>query len=678
MASDDPIYSNRSEAAEASDDVPANEDISNNINDVLERRYGRRAVLGAMAGSLTWSTAGLSGIGSSFGQASAEAANVNPADGNIPGFDFEELASGVDETHHLASGHEAQILIRWGDPVFADAPPFDPHQQSAKAQLRQFGYNNDYIGFLPLDETGRRGLLCINHEYTNEEVMFPDVSYQDGSDFAEMTEELVDIEMAAHGGTIIEIAFDGTGWKPKLDSRYNRRITPLDTAMTLDGPAAGHERLRTSGDPSGSAVTGTLNNCAGGMTPWGTYLMAEENFHFYFWTDETGFDGKPEEGFGGKQAASAKRYKLGHKRMAWGLFHDRFNLDEEFNEANRFGWVVEVDPLDAGSRPRKHTALGRFCHEGAECILSRDGHAVVYMGDDARFEFLYRFVSEGRYKAGDRAANMKLLTKGTLSAAVFHADGRLEWRALEFGKGPLTPENGFHSQADVLIDARLAASKLGATPMDRPEDVQPNPRTDKVYVLLTNNSKRKKANAANPRPGNRFGHIIEFTPDEGDHAAANARWNMFIQGGDPKGEASGAQWHDETSAHGWFGSPDNAAVDGQGRLWIATDQGSRWPLSGKADGLYALETSGPKRGLSKLFFRAPVGAEVCGPQFTSDGETLFLAVQHPGTDGTHGYPGFNRPSTFEDPATRWPDFNPDHPPRPSVLAIRRKGGGRIA
>ena len=405
--------------------------------------------------------------------------------------------------------------------------------------------------------------------------------------------------------------------------------------------------------------------------------MAEENFYFYFWTDETRFDGRPVKGFGGKFAKSYKRYKLGRKRMAWGLFHDRFNLDEEPNEANRFGWIVEVDPLDPSSRPRKHSALGRFCHEGAECILSRDGHAVIYMGDDTRFEFLYRFVSAERYRADDRGHNLNLLSKGTLSVAVFHPDGRLEWRPLEYGKGPLTRANGFHSQADVLIDARLAASALGATPMDRPEDVQPNAKTGKVYVMLTNNSKRQSANAANPRIPNRFGHIIEFAPDNGDHAADFARWDILIKGGDPTKPEVGAQWNDATSRDGWFSSPDNAAVDDQGRLWIATDQGWKWPLTGKSDGLYALGTEGEERGLSKLFFRAPIGAEVCGPLFTPDGETLFLAVQHPGTDGTHAYPGFMRASTFEDPATRWPDFDPERPPRPSVLAIRRKGGGRV-
>ena len=140
----------------------------------------------------------------------------------------------------------------------------------------------------------------------------------------------------------------------------------------------------------------------------------------------------------------------------------------------------------------------------------------------------------------------------------------------------------------------------------------------------------------------------------------------------------GAVWNPDTSENGWFGSPDNAAMDAQGRLWVSTDQGSNWGKTGKSDGLYGVETEGAARGTSKLFFRCPVGGEMCGPYFTDDQETLFVAVQHPGTDGTKELAGFNRASTFEDPATRWPDFDPAMPPRPAVVVITKRGGGKIA
>ena len=244
----------------------------------------------------------------------------------------------------------------------------------------------------------------------------------------------------------------------------------------------------------------------------------------------------------------------------------------------------------------------------------------------------------------------------------------------------LTADNGFHSQADVVIEARRAATLLGATPMDRPEDVEPNPVNGKVYVMLTNNSKRKAeaVDAANPRASNIWGHVLELTPDDGDHAATTARWDILVKAGNPADPAAAAMWNPATSQHGWFACPDNCAVDPQGRLWVTTDQGSNWKkASGTADGVLALDTDGAMRGAGRMFFRVPVGAEMCGPCFTPDGRTLFVAVQHPASDGTRHFPGFERSSTFEDPATRWPDFDPAMPPRPSVVVITKDDGGTI-
>jgi secreted PhoX family phosphatase len=403
--------------------------------------------------------------------------------------------------------------------------------------------------------------------------------------------------------------------------------------------------------------------------------MAEENFHGYFWTDQLDGDGKPDlSGF--DEAKQMKRYGVPGMWYAWGQYHDRFNVDKEPNMPNKFGWVVEVDPKDPTSTPIKHTALGRFRHEGAETTISSDGKLVVYMGDDNRFDYQYKYVSDGvvRESAAD---NAKLLSDGTLYVARFDADGTLTWLPLVFGTGPLTAENGFNDQGDVLIDTRLAADLLGATPMDRPEDAQP--RGDgTAYIMLTNNSRRTETNAANPRTKSRFGHIIEIKEEGGNHAAVKGTWSILVKCGDPNVSEVGAQWNPDTSEHGWFGSPDNCTFDADGRLWISTDQGSNWGRTGKSDGLYGLETEGDARGTSKLFFRGPIGGEICGPTFTPDNETLFLAVQHPGTDGTKDFKGFERASTFEDPATRWPDFDPKMPPRPSVVVVTKQGGGKIA
>ncbi|MGB5863721.1 MAG: PhoX family phosphatase [Sulfitobacter sp.] len=668
-AINDPASGNKAEAFEAFDDIPTNPNLSRTIGEVVAARYSRRDMFkGSLAVTATTAL---------FGTSAMIAPKQAAAEGTSR-YNFTELAWGNDTMHHVAEGYDAEILLRWGDPITADAPEFDVMNQTAEAQLTQFGYNNDYVGFTALNEAGTRGLLCVNHEYTNEEVMFPGLGRQDRAEFKGMTPELIDIEMAAHGGTVVEIEKETTGqWRVERNGKYNRRITPLNTAMTVSGPAAGHARMKTTADPEGMTIIGTLNNCAGGMTPWGTYLMAEENFHGYFWTDALDAEGEPDLS-AQPEATQMKRYGVPGRWYNWGTRHDRFNIDKEPNEPNRFGWVVEVDPRNPDAMPVKHTALGRFRHEGCETTLASDGRLVVYSGDDNRFDYQYKYVSNGKV-GGDPVANSALLSDGTLYAARFDEDGTVVWLPLVHGEGPLTAENGFADQGDVMIDTRIAADLMGATPMDRPEDAQP--RGDgTVYLMLTNNSKRKpdQIDAANPRPESAFGHIIEVKEEGGDHGAPLGKWSILVRCGDPSVAEVGAVWNPETSQSGWFGSPDNAAIDADGRLWVSTDQGSNWGKTGKSDGLYAVETEGEARGTSKLFFRCPVGGEMCGPYFTDDAETLFVAVQHPGTDGTKDLEGFERDSTFEDPATRWPDFDPAMPPRPSVVVITKQGGGKIA
>lgn len=648
----------RSQAYERSDDTPVNPTHSPTFGDVVARRMGRRDFLkgtlavSAAAGMLTMSPMAFLG---------ACVAKPRAAGGY---FEFPELAVGVDATHHVAAGYDADVLIRWGDPVMPDAPAFDPMNQSADAQERQFGYNNDYIGYAPLpvgSGSADHGLLCINHECLDEELMFPN--------YAGDTAETVEIEMAALGASIVEVRRGADGkWRYVPGGRFNRRISTRSTAIEVAGPAAGHVRLETVADPSGRRVTGTVHNCAGGMTAWGTYLLAEENFHCYF-GGELPLD-HPEW-------HNHRRYGVPGGVYGWHRYHERFDVGREPNEPNRFGWIVEVDPYDPSAAPVKRTALGRFKHEGAATLLNKDSRVVVYMGDDQRFEYVYKFVTHGRFDPYDREANRNLLDTGTLFVAKFSEDGTFEWLPLVFGTGALTPENGFHSQADVMIEARRAADLLGATPMDRPEDVEANPKTGKVYVMLTNNSKRKPGdtNAVNPRGPNLHGHVVELTPENGDHAGLRGRWDLLVVCGDPTKPDSGARWHPKVTADGWFVGPDNGAVDNRGRLWIATD-GNSAEATGRSDGLWAMETEGELRGLARHFFRVPAGAEICGPAFSPDDETLFLAVQHPARDGEQ-WPAFGRKSTFENPSTRWPDFQPDMPPRPAVVVVTKPGGGKI-
>jgi len=655
----------RTSQLEENDGPPVNPTDNRTMGEIIAARFSRR---GFLMGSLA-----VSAIAATVSPLALIAAGeARAAEGSA--FKFDELEAGIDDKHHVAPGYDADVLLRWGDPLFSDSPEFDPLKQSAEAQARQFGYNNDYVGYIPIDGSAEHGLLVVNHEYTNPHLMFPGIVAivdKDGKKKAEvapLSKEQVDVEMAAHGGTIVEIRKEAGKWQVVRDGKLNRRIMST-TEMALSGPVAGHDRVKTNADPSGAKVIGTINNCAGGVTPWGTYVMAEENIHGYF-------SGELPEGH--KEAANYKRLGIPEGAYEWGAHYDRFNLAKEPNEPNRFGWIVEVDVNDPNSVPRKRTAMGRFKHEGAESIVAKDGRVVFYLGDDERFDYVYKFVTKGIFNPNDRAANLDLLDDGTLSVAKFAEDGSVEWMPIVFGQGPLTAQNGFVSQADVLIETRRAADLLGATKMDRPEDIQPNAGNGKVYVMLTNNSKRKaeQVDAANPRANNAFGHIIEIVEDGGDFAATKGKWEVLLKCGDPSVADVGATFSTATTAHGWFGMPDNCAVDSAGRLWVATDgQGPK--ATGRTDGLWAVDTEGAARATSKLFFRVPIGAEMCGPLFAPDDQTAFVAVQHPG-DGGEDWEGFGRPSYYEDPSTRWPDFKPDMPVRPSVVAITKQGGGKIA
>ena len=630
------------------------------MGEIIAARFSRR---GFLKGSLA-----VSAIAATVSPiALITADNARAAGGSA--FSFDEVEAGIDENHHVAAGYDADILLRWGDPIFADAPEFDPANQTPEAQAKQFGYNNDYVGYIPLDGSSEHGLLVVNHEYTNEHLMFPGiVTIAEGEiKVADADKKRVDIEMAAHGGSIVEIRKDDGKWQVVKDGKLNRRITAT-TEMQLTGPAAGHDRLKTNADAAGTKVFGTINNCAGGVTPWGTYIMAEENFHGYF-AGELPAD-HPE-------AANYERVGVPDGTYQWANFYDRFDVSKEPNEPNRFGWIVEVDVQDPNSTPKKRTALGRFKHEGAESIVAQDGRVGFYLGDVERVDYGYQFVTAGKFNPEDRAANMDLLDDGTLYVAKFAEDGSFEWLPLVYGQGPLTAENGFASQADILIETRRAGDLLEATKMDRPEDIQPNAANGKVYVMLTNNTKRKAddLNPANPRAENAFGHIVELIEDGGDFAATKGKWEILLKCGDPSVAEVGASFSTATTANGWFGMPDNCAVDSAGRLWVSTD-GNSPKATGRTDGLWAVDTEGEASATSKLFFRVPIGGELCGPLFTPDDETAFVAVQHPG-DGGEDWEGFRRPSYYEDLSTRWPDFKDDMPVRPAVVAITKQGGGKI-
>jgi secreted PhoX family phosphatase len=621
---------------------------------------------------------------------------------------FTAIAGSRDDAVHLAPGYTSQVVMRWGDAMFPGAAECDTRTLidgsllrpgAAAAQERQFGYNCDAIAFFPLERSGRRGLLCVNHEYTNDELLFPDRRGMGREGAAQLAEwsrrypEAARVEIAAHGVSVLEIELVGETWRPRIGSRHTRRVTGR-TPMDISGPARGHALLRTNADPSGTRALGTLANCSGGRTPWGTYLTAEENIDDYF----GGFHSYR------SSAEADSRGLAAHHRFplleagyhGWEHIEPRFDVRQEPREALRFGWMVEIDPEDPSAPIRKRTALGRFSHESAGCAVARDGRVTVYMGDDDKFEYVYKFVTRGKWNRRARAANRDLLDDGVLHVARFDADGTGAWLPLVQGQGPLTAKAGFADAGEVVVKARAAADLLGPTPMDRPEDVAVDPLTGRVYVAFTKNGDRtvesrmadndgqpvdRRVDAANPRPENERGHILEIVEEGDDAAALRFRWNVFMLAGDPRApdaryltEAAalrpgrlGAQdtyyaGYAGTESPAPFACPDNLGFDPGGNLWIVTDGNQP---RGDNNGAFAVPVQGPERGYLRQFMSAPVGAEVCGCEFAPDGETLFLSIQHPGEGGT-----------LRKPTSDWPDGD-GLPPRPSVIAIRKRGGGRV-
>jgi secreted PhoX family phosphatase len=686
------------------DDGVSNNSANDHLHDLIEREIIRNPSRRAMLKS--GASLGLLGI---FGSALTACGGSDPAPTAAGSIGFKAVATSSGDAIVVPEGYTADVMYRWGDPISATAPAFNGDaSQSWQAQEQQSGDNHDGINFFPFPGTdgNSRGILAMNHEYINPEY-FHDVLNFNKPEIPDNTKK----QLAAHGVSVIEVQRNAAGkWEYVRNSVYNRRITGY-TPILISGPAAGNDLLKTAADPSGTLVLGTLNNCGAGQTPWGTYITCEENFNGYFGTDATWTPNNLQNRYG----ISAGGFGYG-----WHKGDPRFDVAVNPNEPNRHGWVVEIDPYNPDSTPKKRTALGRFKHENAECVLSKMNKAVVYTGCDERGEYLYKFVSTGTYDQANKASGANLLDIGILYVAKFEAgtvvgdnQGTGVWLPLVFGQNGLTVENGFANQAEVLIKARQAADRVGATMMDRPEWVAANrTKPGEVFLACTNNNRRGSAtpatsnnvngstvagsarpalDEANPRAVNNWGHVIRINEMGADAAALTFNWDIFVIAGNPAldGAKKGSSSIDATNT---FNSPDGIQVDPEGRLWIQTDgsYGNTGDYVNQGNNQMLVADIATKK--ITRFLVGPAGCEVTGVCWTPDGKTMFINIQHPGevTGSTGTHP--NAPAGWTAAASnardawvnanptafsKWPDGLTGGRPRSATVVIRKNDGGVI-
>lgn len=611
---------------------------------VVERAISRRGFLG---GVLAFGS-GAAAMGA--GLLKGTTAMAQPASR----FPFTPIAAQTDGTVHVPEGYTWKTLVRWGDALFSDAEgAYDPKAGvSVEFADRVMGENTDGMELFHVDG---REILVVNSEYTNNKTNLP--HREDG-----LPGSLDDVRILQHlqGVTVMEVAQGDEGWNVVVDSPYNRRIHH-NTPMTFSGPAAGHDLLKTEADPTGMESLGTFNNCGSGRTPWGSYLTCEENFNGYFGAasdvsaDEIVMDGFKR--YGVRTQVDAGRYN-------YHGFDARFDIATNPNEPHRAGYIVEIDPANPDMTPIKHTALGRFKHENAAYGIATDGRVVVYMGDDERGEFMYRWVSRDVYVPGEDTST--LLIDGTLSVAVFEDDMSGRWV-------PLTPATTGMDAAMISVFTRMAASKVGATTMDRHEWIAVHPNAPEAYCCLTNNSRRgvlnddgtvrtnaggdpMTVNAVNPRETNRFGQIVRWRPEGGDHGADGFAWDLYVMAGNPTVADGANAGTANINAGNLFNSPDGMQIDSTGLIWIQTDGDDSNEGDFAGMGNNQMLAGDPVTGRIERFLTGPNGCEVTGLTWSSDRRTMFVGIQHPGSN--------------------WPDGE-GNLPRSAVITVTRDDGGLV-
>jgi secreted PhoX family phosphatase len=673
-------------------DITINPTGNESIRDVMDRFTGRRNFMKGSLATATFAALGGFSMESLAGGFPGYTGSPSPSGGigftGVPANVF-PMTDGIT----VPSGYTAKTFIAWGDAIGKAGPQASTHwdpatPMTAARQMTTWGSHNDGMHLFPFPVTGAggitndRGLLVSNHEYVDPGLVHSTMTY--GTDV--ITKDMVDTQLAAHGVSVIEVRKNNGEMKVQRPSAFARRITGA-TPCTVSGPAAGHALLKTAADPSGKSVLGTLNNCAHGYTPWGTYLTCEENFNGYFGTTAAKLAAQPLNSLERRYGMAADGFSY-----RWHEGDSRFDFRDNPNEPNRFGWIVEIDPWNPNSTPIKRTALGRFKHESVIASVGADNTVAFYSGDDERNDYMYKFVCAKKLNTKNRAANRDMLDSGTLYVAKFNADGTGQWLPLVWGQNGLTPENGFADQAEVVIKARQAGDRLGATMMDRPEWVAVHPTTREVYLTLTNNNRRggtssnavdgsttggsarPPVDAANPRRDNRYGHIIRWNEANGDVAATSFQWDIFVECGDSLSAAPNLQGNiigDD------LGAPDGLWFDKDGRLWIQTDQIGNATGDWTNIGGNAMFCADPATRQITRFLTSPRNCEVTGVVTTPDGKTMFVNIQHPGEDWSVSFTsnstwpdsGFNGPTTQS--------ANGPVKPRSACVVITKDDGGVI-
>lgn len=769
-----------SQPIDSGDEPMSNHSNNPHFSTILEKGVSRRQMLSGSFGAAVFGLfggSGLSALLANMAQANQgntkmlpPAAQSNPPFALNPMLNFSPVPPTRSDTTTVPLGHRVQVLIPWGTPITGSYPAFDSvNGNTGEEQEQQVGSHHDGMHYFPFDEDPNgHGLLVVNHEYVDQRVL-----HVNGPTFVagQRPTDEVRKEIAAHGVSVVEIKKDAIGDWQVVRGIYNRRIT-AGTEMEIHGPVRGNGLVETIFSPNGTKARGTINNCAHGYTPWGTYLTCEENWAGYFVNeiqltridalfdkrygkgpasfkqddyyaryypatnmivgviDET-FDQKPtslvytdtgnsftanrqlvgilddllaEENIIIEVPREQSRYgvRTTSSRYAWETAQSgedqyiRFNASlkgddastDYRNEPNTMGWVVEIDPFNPNSVPKKRTALGRFAHEGCWVAPPQLGQPVVfYMGDDARNEYIYKFVTKARYS---KTLSGDVLDEGTLYVARFNEDGSGDWLTLDiknpaFQAAAASAGVEFKDQADVLVNTRLAADVVGATKMDRPEWGTVHPQTREVYMTLTNNNRTVNEDfgslAANPRLPNPYGHIIRWREQGNRSWSTKFNWDLFVLAGpEIDSQTLPEQGGPALTQDNIFASPDGLWIDQNGICWIQTDMSGSQQASGPF-GENAMLAANPVTGEIKRFLTGPFDQETTGVVSTPDAQSLFVNFQHPGDRSLPGQFTSNWPDSgavYRHPGDAVVIPDPNGPrPRSATIVITRIDGGPV-